>query len=57
VADVVITPMQDIIGLGTKSRMNIPGTASGNWGWRLLPNQFKTKHIKFLKELGEKYNR
>ncbi|MCB5278915.1 MAG: 4-alpha-glucanotransferase [Candidatus Cloacimonetes bacterium] len=31
----MIYPMQDILGLGAKSRMNIPGTALGNWQWRM----------------------
>lgn len=31
----VIFPMQDILNLDAKSRMNIPGTALGNWQWRL----------------------
>ncbi|MDD2732692.1 MAG: 4-alpha-glucanotransferase [Desulfuromonadaceae bacterium] len=34
VADTVIVPLQDLIGLGTESRMNVPGTAFGNWRWR-----------------------
>ena len=38
-ADMVILPLQDILGLGTEARMNIPGTASGNWGWRLANDQ------------------
>ncbi len=32
-------PMQDALGLGNEARMNLPGTAEGNWGWRLLPGQ------------------
>jgi len=35
----VIIPMQDLLGLGSEARMNTPGTARGNWGWRLLPAQ------------------
>ncbi len=31
----VITPVQDWLGHGTESRMNIPGYAEGNWGWRM----------------------
>lgn len=27
-------PMQDVLGLGVGHRMNIPGTVTGNWGWR-----------------------
>jgi 4-alpha-glucanotransferase len=34
VADTAIVPLQDLIGLGSESRMNVPGTAFGNWGWR-----------------------
>ncbi|HPS37813.1 MAG TPA: 4-alpha-glucanotransferase [Candidatus Cloacimonadota bacterium] len=31
----VIIPMQDVLGLGAEARMNIPGTALGNWQWRM----------------------
>ncbi len=34
-ANVVIIPVQDLLGLGGKARMNRPGMASGNWEWRL----------------------
>ena len=34
-ANLGIIPMQDILGLDGKSRMNIPGKPSGNWRWRL----------------------
>jgi len=27
---------QDLLGLGNEARMNLPGTAQGNWEWRLL---------------------
>ncbi|MBX6316072.1 MAG: 4-alpha-glucanotransferase [Isosphaeraceae bacterium] len=39
VADTVIIPMQDILGLGSEARMNIPGRAEGNWAWRMAPGQ------------------
>jgi 4-alpha-glucanotransferase len=35
VADTVVFPMQDLLGLGSEARMNTPSTASGNWRWRL----------------------
>ena len=38
VADVAIFPMQDILGLGAASKMNVPGVANGNWSWRMLPD-------------------
>ncbi len=34
VADTVIVPMQDVLGLPTEQRMNYPGKAEGNWSWR-----------------------
>jgi 4-alpha-glucanotransferase len=30
-----ILPMQDLLGLGNEARMNVPGTADGNWTWRM----------------------
>lgn len=38
-AELFIAQMQDVLGLGAESRMNTPGTAAGNWAWRLLPGQ------------------
>lgn len=34
VARTAIVPLQDVLGLGTAHRMNVPGTATGNWEWR-----------------------
>ncbi len=34
VADTTITPLQDILSLGTEARMNYPSRLGGNWGWR-----------------------
>ena len=38
-AALAITPMQDVLGLDASSRMNRPGTKTGNWSWRLEPGQ------------------
>jgi 4-alpha-glucanotransferase len=35
VADTVVFPAQDLLGLGSEARMNQPATISGNWAWRL----------------------
>jgi 4-alpha-glucanotransferase len=35
VAERVVIPMQDLLGLGSAARMNRPGTVAGNWLWRL----------------------
>lgn len=34
-----IAPLQDFLGLGSEARINTPGTASGNWAWRVQPEQ------------------
>ena len=33
-APLAIVPIQDVLQLGTKSRMNTPGKATGNWSWK-----------------------
>jgi 4-alpha-glucanotransferase len=33
-AQLAVIPMQDLLGLGSAARMNVPGRAAGNWGWR-----------------------
>ncbi|MBD1884480.1 4-alpha-glucanotransferase [Microcoleus vaginatus] len=37
VANMAIVPYQDLLGLDTDARMNFPGKAEGNWGWRYRP--------------------
>ena len=39
VAELFVAQMQDYLGLGEGHRMNVPGTQSGNWQWRLLPGE------------------
>lgn len=34
IANQAIVPLQDLFGLDSSSRMNSPGKADGNWGWR-----------------------
>ncbi|MDR3539395.1 MAG: bifunctional glycogen debranching protein GlgX/4-alpha-glucanotransferase [Desulfosporosinus sp.] len=53
----VIIPMQDILGLGEKARMNVPGTINGNWQWQLDKN-LVTEEIKiWLSTQAEKTKR
>ncbi|MBC8029888.1 MAG: 4-alpha-glucanotransferase [Pyrinomonadaceae bacterium] len=33
-ANSAIVPLQDVLGLGTGARMNLPNSAEGNWSWR-----------------------
>jgi 4-alpha-glucanotransferase len=34
-----IVPAQDVLGLDSSARINVPGTVGGNWRWRLRPDQ------------------
>lgn len=36
-ARLAMVQAQDVLGLGTEARMNVPGRATGNWGWRMQP--------------------
>lgn len=56
-ANTIITPMQDILGLGKEARMNTPATLTGNWEWKLLPDQLKPSLAKTLREMTEIYGR
>jgi len=57
VAQFAIIPMQDILGLDSSGRMNIPGVADGNWGWRLLPGYAENAGGEQLQRLSALYNR
>lgn len=43
-ADLAIVQMQDILGLGSESRMNVPSTVGGNWCWR-MPEGYATPEL------------
>jgi 4-alpha-glucanotransferase len=51
VADTVIVPLQDVLGLGSSARMNVPGRPDGNWRWRTRPGQFRPQSRDRLAEL------
>ena len=34
VANTAVFPLQDVLGLDGRHRMNLPGTGEGNWSWR-----------------------
>ena len=53
----VIIPMQDILGLDEKARMNIPAIAEGNWTWRLADNQLTKDLAKHLADMTHIYGR
>jgi 4-alpha-glucanotransferase len=57
VADLAIVPAQDLLGLGSAARMNRPGTASGNWRWRLQPGALDAALAARLARLAEASHR
>jgi 4-alpha-glucanotransferase len=57
VADTAIVPLQDVLGLGTPARMNLPGTNQKNWRWRLQPQQLHARLSERLCTLTHTYGR
>jgi len=57
VADMAIVPLQDVLGLGSEARMNLPARPSGNWQWRLMAGQLTPKLGERLRELARIYDR
>jgi len=57
VADLFIAQIQDYLGLGTESRINIPGVAKGNWGFRLKSDLTTPELAKEIRELTHTFAR
>jgi 4-alpha-glucanotransferase len=57
VADYALAPLQDVFGLGSEARMNMPGEAEGNWQWRFSADQLTPELLDRLADLTEVYNR
>ena len=57
VADNVVIPLQDVLGLGGEGRMNIPGQEEGNWCWRYRPRALGAALRKRLQKLTQIYGR
>jgi 4-alpha-glucanotransferase len=57
VANIVVTPMQDVLGLGGEARMNLPGTVADNWNWRMEPSELTEDLVERLRLLTETFGR
>ena len=58
VADLAILPLQDILGLDDRARMNDPSINAGNWRWRYESSQMLTAQIgDRLLEMTQIYSR
>ena len=57
VADTAIVPMQDVLGLDSKHRMNVPATGPGNWSWRMQAGAFSDDLTARLSDLTVLFGR
>jgi 4-alpha-glucanotransferase len=57
VADTVLFPAQDVLGLGSEARMNTPAVASGNWRWRLRPGALTPHLARRMRAMAETFER
>jgi 4-alpha-glucanotransferase len=51
VANTAIVPLPDLLGLGNEARMNLPGRAYGNWGWRYDPTCLTGEIRAYLRDI------
>jgi 4-alpha-glucanotransferase len=57
VAGTAVIPMQDLLGLGEKARMNVPAGKGNYWRWRLTPGQIDRRLEQWLREMTGTYGR
>ncbi|HET6921796.1 MAG TPA: 4-alpha-glucanotransferase, partial [Anaeromyxobacteraceae bacterium] len=57
VADTVVVPLQDALGLGSEARLNVPGRALGNWRWRFARGDCTAELAARLRGVAEAYER
>jgi 4-alpha-glucanotransferase len=56
-ASLALAPLQDLLNLSSEARMNVPGTAEGNWRWRCAPEMLASLAFERLRELTATSNR
>jgi len=52
-ASLSIVPLQDVLGLGSETRMNTPSQNNGNWRWRFDETHLKAELAAKLAALAE----
>jgi 4-alpha-glucanotransferase len=53
VASLCVVPLQDVLGLGSEARMNVPSKPEGNWRWRFRPEMLRPELAGKLTGLAE----
>jgi 4-alpha-glucanotransferase len=56
-ANTVVVPMQDVLELDSRGRMNTPATPTGNWEWRMPPGSATAKLASRLAGLADAFER
>jgi 4-alpha-glucanotransferase len=56
-SEIVITTMQDILGLGSEARMNVPGKMGKLWAWRFSWDQLEEEMIDQMREITKNSER
>lgn len=56
-AQLVIVPIQDLCGFGSDTKMNAPGTANGNWSFRISQEALNSIDTEWIKKLNSIYRR
>jgi 4-alpha-glucanotransferase len=56
-AALAMTPLQDVLNLGSEARMNRPGSADGNWTWRLTDERSLEPAFQWLLDLTGQLDR
>ncbi len=51
--DLAMMQVQDVLGLGSEARMNVPGTKGRSWKWRMERGALTPDHAARLRELTE----
>jgi len=57
VANTAVVPLQDLLGLGTEARMNLPNSTEGNWAWRFRKGALTANLAVRLREMTKLYGR
>ena len=55
-ATVAMVPLQDVLGLDDRDRMNVPGVSEGNWSWQATSEQLDASRER-LRRLAEESGR
>ncbi len=57
-ANLCVVPLQDVLGLGSDGRMNVPSFGDGNWTWRYAPQALRSElahKLALLAEVTDRY--